>query len=306
MAHFVESEGNSMKLVSVIIPCYRQARFLGEAIESVLSQTHRNFEIIVVDDGSPDNVFNVTRCYPGVHYIRQENLGQGAARNTGLYKSKGRYLVFLDADDRLLPEALETNLNFLDEQQNCVFVYGCVKLIAANGSPLKIPEQTCIDKDHYLELLRYNYIWTPAVIMFRRDVFESGICYEPSLVPAEDWDLYLRITRSFPIYDHSKVIAEYRLHEKNVTRNPARMLKSCLEVLRSQREYIRGNKHYEEAYKCGIKGIKNYYGNPLVEEIHDHLREFEWKQAIQDFLVILRYYPQGFLKLFTRKAPKRN
>src|SRR4030065_259967 len=111
-----------MKLVSVIIPCYRQARFLGEAIESVLFQT---------------------------------------------------------------------NLNFLDEQQNCVFVYGCVKLIAANGSPLKIPEQTCIDKDHYLELLRYNYIWTPAVIMFRLDVFESGICYEPSLVPAEDWDLYL-------------------------------------------------------------------------------------------------------------------
>src|SRR5215210_2105808 len=94
-------------LVSVIIPCYNQAHFLGEAIESVLGQSYPNFEIVVVDDGSPDDTAEVAARYPEVRYICQDNQGLSAARNTGLGQSEGEYVVFLDADDRLLPEALE-------------------------------------------------------------------------------------------------------------------------------------------------------------------------------------------------------
>src|SRR6266513_5232454 len=94
-------------LVSVIIPCYNQAHFLHEAIESVLAQTYSNREIIVVDDGSTDNTATVARCHSPPRYIYQENAGPSAARNTGFEQSRGEYLVFLDADDRLLPEALE-------------------------------------------------------------------------------------------------------------------------------------------------------------------------------------------------------
>ena len=89
-------------LVSVVIPCYNQAHFLGEAIESVLAQTYPHLEIVVVDDGSTDNTGEVAARYPGVRYVRQENQGLAAARNTGLRHSSGDYLVFLDADDRLL------------------------------------------------------------------------------------------------------------------------------------------------------------------------------------------------------------
>src|SRR5215212_9690625 len=99
-----EQQG-SPPLVSVVIPCYNQAHFLSEAIESVLAQTHPNFEIIVVDDGSTDNTSEVAARYPGVRHIRQDNQGLAAARNTGLRESKGTCLVFLDADDRLLPNA---------------------------------------------------------------------------------------------------------------------------------------------------------------------------------------------------------
>ena len=87
-------------LVSVIIPCYNQAHFLDEAIESVLAQTYSNREIIVVDDGSTDNTATVARCHSPVGYIYQENAGPSAARNTGVKESRGEYLVFLDADDR--------------------------------------------------------------------------------------------------------------------------------------------------------------------------------------------------------------
>src|SRR3712207_6844017 len=97
-------------LVSVVIPCYNQAHFLGEAIESDLGQTYPHFEVLVVDDGSTDNTQEVAAPYPGVRCIRQENQGLAAPRNTGIRHTKGTQLVFLDADDRLLPGALASGL----------------------------------------------------------------------------------------------------------------------------------------------------------------------------------------------------
>ena len=87
--------------MTVMIPCYNQARFLGEAIESVLSQSHPDF-VVVVDDGSTDNTSEVASSYGQVRLIRQENRGLAAARNRGLSEARGEYVVFLDSDDRLL------------------------------------------------------------------------------------------------------------------------------------------------------------------------------------------------------------
>src|ERR687894_2072239 len=107
-----EHGGGEGGLVTVVIPCYNQAHFLGEAIESVLSQTYPHFEIVVVDDGSTDNTSEVASGYPPdkVRLIRQENKGLSAARNAGLGRSGGEYVVFLDSDDRLLAEALEVGV----------------------------------------------------------------------------------------------------------------------------------------------------------------------------------------------------
>src|SRR4051812_16000050 len=112
------------ELVTVVIPCYNQARFLGEAIESVLRQTHRAREVVVVDDGSTDGTAAVAARYPDVQLIRQPNRGLAAARNRGLAESRGAYLVFLDADDRLLPRALEVGLRCLMDHPLVAFAYG--------------------------------------------------------------------------------------------------------------------------------------------------------------------------------------
>ena len=98
------ADAHDSPVVSVVIPCYRQAHFLPDAIESVLAQTYPHFEIIVVDDGSPDDTRAVAGRYPGVRCLRQRNRGLSAARNAGLAASIGTYVVFLDADDRLTPE----------------------------------------------------------------------------------------------------------------------------------------------------------------------------------------------------------
>src|SRR5215207_11289555 len=167
-------------LVSVVIPCYNQAHFLGEAIESVLSQSYPNFEIIVVDDGSPDDTAEVAARYPEVRYVRQDNQGVSVARNSGLARSGGAYIVFLDADDRLLPGALEVGVRELEAHPECALVFGYSNHMAANGTPL-FSYRPHVEGDHYLELLRYNYISPSAVAMYRRDVFDSVGGFDPSL-----------------------------------------------------------------------------------------------------------------------------
>src|ERR1700722_10743616 len=121
--------------VTVVITTYNYARFLGDAISSVLNQTRRADEIIVIDDGSTDDPAAVVRGFAGVRLIRQENRGRSAARNVGLKTCTTRHLVFLDADDRLLPNALETGLGWAAAKPECAFVYGAHRWIAEDGEP---------------------------------------------------------------------------------------------------------------------------------------------------------------------------
>src|SRR5215213_6785783 len=160
-------------LVSVVIPCYNQAHFLGEAIESALAQSYPHFEIVVIDDGSTDTTSEVAGRYPGVRCVRQDNQGLSAARNSGLHHSEGEYVVFLDADDRLLPEALEAGIGCLKAYPECAFASGRYRFIAGDGSFLKHPRERPFDKDSYVALLQRNYIGVPAVVMYRRAVFAS-------------------------------------------------------------------------------------------------------------------------------------
>src|SRR5215218_1807285 len=209
-----------MWLVSVVIPCYNQAHFLGEAIESVLAQSYKDFEIVVVDDGSPDNTSEVASRYEEVRLVRQENRGLAGARNRGLEKAEGEYVVFLDSDDRLMPEALEVGVRELDAHPECAFVAGHYKNIAANGAPRGVPARPRGGGDRYLSLLRDNYIMMPASVMYRRRVFGEVGGFDSSVDAAADWDLYLRIARRFPVHHHGGLVAEYRQHGASMNRKP--------------------------------------------------------------------------------------
>ena len=142
----MNGEESDTPLVSVIIPCYGQAHFLGEAIESVLGQGYRHKEIIVVDDGSPDHAREVATSYAGVRYIFQENQGLPGARNTGIRESRGTYLVFLDADDRLLPDALQTGVDQLHAHPECAFASGHHYHIRVDGSPFAQGSRATADR----------------------------------------------------------------------------------------------------------------------------------------------------------------
>jgi SAM-dependent methyltransferase len=205
-------------------------------------------------------------------------------------------LVFLDADDRLLPDALEVGLKHLKEHPECAFVSGHCRFIAVDGSPLPTPPPTPVKKDHYETLLRNTYIWMPAVVMYRRAVFETAGVFDSSLDACEDYDLYLRVARDYSVHHHDEVIAEYRQHNTNMTRNPALMLAHTVTVLRRQRSYVKGNRQYKKAYKTGMKFWRDLYGEPLVEEVRTQAEADEWRHAVRALLLLLRYYPRGFIR----------
>jgi glycosyltransferase involved in cell wall biosynthesis len=288
---------HEQKLVSVIIPCYNQGQYLGEAIKSVLNQTYTPFEIVVVNDGSTDQTSEVAQGFhPGVKQIQQANQGPSIARNRGLAETRGDYIVFLDADDRMLPHALETGVTHLDANPDCAFVSGHIRFIENHGATGSDPQQECIDNDPYLALLQYNYIWTPSVVMFRRKVFDTTSGFSPNHHGAEDWELYLRICRRSPVFCHHKIVAEYRTGNQSLSKQSARMLIDCLAVLRKERVYVAGNQAYEAALKVGMSRAQKYYGEPLIAEIRSLMGKHQWKQAFQKMVVLLKYDPGRLVK----------
>jgi glycosyltransferase involved in cell wall biosynthesis len=189
-------------LVSIVIPCYQQAHYLEEAIESVLAQTYPHYEIIVVDDGSPDDTAAVAARYPPVRYIRQKNQGLAAARNTGLRASQGAYLTFLDADDRLTPGALARGVSCLTEHPEAGLVFGCYRKINAQGELLPTCPPAYAGSDLYHDLLKFNCIGMVCNVMYRRAVFDRLGGFDPNISPAADYDLYLRVALPHSRHQH--------------------------------------------------------------------------------------------------------
>lgn len=291
-------------LVSVVIPCYNQAHFLGEAIESVLAQSYPSFEVVVVDDGSTDNTSEVASRYPGVRCVRQNNQGLAATRNAGLRESKGSYLVFLDADDRLLPDGLKVGVECLEAHPECAFASGHYREIDVDGFPIPTQEQPRIEKEHYREIIRCNYIITPAVVMYRRSVFDSvgGFSTSYDVRGSEDAELCLRVARNYPVRCHGEEVAEYRVHGSSMSHNYGRMLRASTTVRRLQWKHVKGNKRLEEAVKSGVRTSQDYFGVPLAYQVLSRVREREWKRAIRDVLVLLRYYPRVFVRAWQKLA----
>ncbi|MBB5440362.1 glycosyltransferase involved in cell wall biosynthesis [Pedobacter sp. AK017] len=251
-------------LVSVIIPCYNHGKYLSKAIESVLAQTYTHFEIVVVDDGSKDNTKEIAQNYKEVKYIYQINQGLSAARNTGIDQSIGDYLVFLDADDWLLTDALMINLNFIRMSPQLAFVSGGFRFFYGHDQTTRDVTRK-VDSDHYCNLLQTNFIAMIAAVMFQRWVFDS-FRYDTTLKVCEDYDLYLKVARRYPVTHHTELIAVYFIHDSNVSKGSAMMLSTALQILDAQKSNLRdaNERHW---FNLGQTFWKNWYCNIMHNEM---------------------------------------
>ena len=277
-------------LMSVVVPCYNQAHYLGEAIESVLGQTYRPVELIVVDDGATDCTAEVAAAYPEVRCLHQTNQGLAAARNAGLRAARGEYVTFLDADDRLLPGALQVSAAALDLNPDAAFAVGRHLRIAADGTSLPVRHRPRVDRDHYVSLVRRCWIAMPATVTYRRAILEAAGAFDTRLRCAEDYDLYLRLARRHPIVDHYAEVAEYRQHAGTLSRNAARMLEATLAVL----EPHRPGRHATEAHRRAWRERANavWYYDRLLDAAHADLAQGHWPAAARSMLVFARHLPR--------------
>jgi glycosyltransferase involved in cell wall biosynthesis len=252
--------------VAVIIPTYNYARFLGDAINSVLAQTHPADEIIVVDDGSTDDPASVVAQFPKVQLIRHDNRGLSAARNTGLRSCKTSHVVFLDADDRLLPTALEAGLAFAATRPDCAFVHGGYHLISEGGVPIGPDQINLIDGDAHLALLRLNTISNPATVLYRRDCLLQVNGFDEALRRLEDHDLYLRIAQRYPVASYPLTVVEYRKHGENMSNNYVEQLQVALQVLDRHEARIIVDPLTRAALKEGRANKKRHYVSQMLAE----------------------------------------
>ncbi len=285
---------NAWPLVSVVIPCFNHGHFLGEAIESVRGQTHGRVETIVVDDGSTDETAAVAARYPDVRYVRQENQGLAAARNTGLRHAGGEYLVFLDADDRLLPDALAAGLACLDAHPSAAFTWGHFRYVHGDGSPSnEKPPARVADADAYCALLRKNHIAMHATVMYRRAPLEGVGGFDPRLRACEDYDVYLRIASDALICGHDRVVAEYRKHDVNMSHDTDLMLDTVLAVLAKQAEHASASRARRRAHRAGIRFYRDFYAEQFVGQLRrDPRRLLNGRAALRGTMLMLRYGPK--------------
>jgi SAM-dependent methyltransferase len=258
--------------VSVVITTYNHARFLAEAIDSVRNQSVRPGEIIVVDDGSSDNPENVVRRYVDVHYIRQKNQGLAAARNTGMKAARGEFIAFLDADDRLRPTALATNLALFHDSPDCAFVYGAYCYIDEAGAVRNSVPLRPVGEDPYAGFLTGNLIGMHATVLYRRSTLEAAGGFDRSLRACEDYDVYLRLSRANKAACTPECVADYRRHTTNMSNNNPMMLRAALKVLGRQTKVAQTNPDWAAAYRQGIQNWQRHYAHMQLGQLSAAVR----------------------------------
>lgn len=277
-------------LISVIIPCYNQAHFLDEAIESVINQSYQNTEIIVVDDGSSDNTKYVVKKYQNVSYIYQNNQGLSSARNKGLENCNGKYVVFLDSDDRLLIDALINGVKYINDNPECVLVYGNVNLISEIGTYIKTNDFELLERDFFSGFLRYCQIPTISCAMLEVKSLNEIDGFDNDLSPVADWDLYLRIIRKFPIFCHGNVVSEYRQHRNNMSKDAYYMLSTALKVFRKNRKYCFSDLNYQENYMKGLTNFLDWWNDILKRDIENSIEQKKYLMIIKWYVLLVSYY----------------
>jgi glycosyltransferase involved in cell wall biosynthesis len=298
--HKTDLDDQQNPMVSVIIPSYNHAHFVGDAIRSVLNQEYDRFEIILVDDGSTDNTGEVVAQFGfRVRYTYQPNQGLSAARNKGLRLARGELIGFLDADDLYEPDYLGTLVSLLKTNPHADGVHCACRFVDMYNQPLPQFAGRCVPPDKlYPNLLQGNFMTPNCMLIYRRCYQKVG-GFDTSLSSCEDWDMWLRISRVFNIISTNRVLVRYRVYPSSMSTVVERMLLNRLAVLKKNigkecseitsltddeleafaRCYLTASIEYlqtganEQAYQCLHRALDIY---PTILQYQDIFYELAW------------------------------
>lgn len=218
--------------VTVVIACYDYGAFVGEAIASARALTGAEVQVIAVDDGSRDGSLAAMRAAGGAEVIAQANAGVSAARNAGLARAAAPFAIFLDADDRLHPEAFERHREAMAREGEPAMVFGAATLIDAEGR--EIGRGRLAPGAFDAADVAMGTTPTPSQCMYRTETVRRAGGYREELRLSEDVDLNLRVLEGAAGRRHGGTVADYRQHGAQSTKAPARLYRSHLKVLRAR------------------------------------------------------------------------
>lgn len=215
-----DSGEGSVATVSVIIPAYNCAEFISETLESVLGQTYQDFEIIVIDDCSKDNTWEIICRYAKsdsrIHAFKNDtNLGIAGNRNRGISLSSGKYIAWQDADDISLPMRLEHQVSFMEKNESVGIVGGYLEIFRCDQI-LGIRKYAETDKDLRRCIFRYSPVAQPSA-MLRKSALDRVGPYDLRYPPAEDLDMTFRIGRFYELANLPEVLIRYRESDASAT-----------------------------------------------------------------------------------------
>lgn len=293
--------------VSVIIAAYGHADYIVDSIASVLGQVPPPHEVIVVDDGSPDDTGARVASLAAagrIRYVRQVNAGMAAARNAGASLATGEYLYFLDDDDRMLPDAMAVLVEELEGHPKAGMAYGHMLIFdetpPSDTSSTKPRNQDADDVDR-VPFILFNQIGCPGQVLIRRSAFQAVGGFDPSIWGTDDWDLWLRLLERYPARIIPNAVHAYRLHANNSSRNVAAMYESSLRVARAH--LVRFPAAMQPVLRRGsYSRLRDYHAPRLVTMARERVRRGDWTLAFRAARAWLRSWGMDLSGRFALKA----
>jgi len=236
--------------VSVVIPTYKHASTVVQTLESVFAQTLQPKEIIVINDGSPDNTEEVLRPYiesGRIRYFSQPNAGQGAARNRGIALASGDFIALLDDDDYWPPDKLQWQVEVLANTPKAVIVYGNYTPFGTTTGR-QVPGTRGPSGSVFRRLLWENFICSPGQTLIRREALQHVGFFDESVWGADDWEVMLRLAKIGEFAFENRNALFYRFHIANASKNMLKMVENVRKVM---------DKHL--VYRPGLLGLYDRY-----------------------------------------------
>ena len=222
-----------MPTISVIIPVYNGEKTIKQTIESVLNQTFRDFELLIINDGSQDATLEIIQAINDerIQVFSYQNSGVSASRNRALTKAKGEFISFIDADDLWTPNKLELQLKALQDNPQAAVAYSWSDWIDESGQFLRSGGHITVNGKAYEKLLLRDFIESGSNPLIRKQALDEVGCFEQSVTPAEDWDMWLRLAARYEFVTVEVPQILYRISPNSASFNIVKMEAGSLKVI---------------------------------------------------------------------------
>ena len=283
-----------MSLISVIIPVYNGEKTIRETIESVLTQTFRDFELIILNDGSQDSTLDIVSSIQDsrLKVFSYPNAGLATSRNRGTFHAVGEYISFIDADDLWTPDKLETQLKALQDNPEAAVAYSWTNYIDESGQFLRRGGYLTANGDVYAKLLVVDFLENGSNPLIRRQALIQVGGFDESLPAAEDWDILLRLAAqySFVAVPYPQIL--YRVSANSMSAHVVRQETACLKVL--ERAFNQAPESLQYLKKYSIANLYRYLSFKVLDAYADRKRgliaaRFLWQLITNDLASLKQY-----------------